>query len=160
MRSLLWDRRCSCSLAGLLKAFVQPSNGHRCVLSSEGYLEDVSERGVAGVSSSGPSCSSSSLSSSVSNPDETSEISYSAPVCYIRRRQARPMEASSPGVCFANFEGFLTASLAAFRLTAMFETNFERKQISSQSFRQISLIEVAFDSNRNFLQTLTVLNRA
>lgn len=76
IRSLLWDRKCSCSLAGRLNAFVQPSNGHRCVFNSDGYFEDVREKGVAGVSSSGPS-SSSYLSSSLSNFDEVSEITYS-----------------------------------------------------------------------------------
>lgn len=51
--SLLWDRRCSCNRAGRLNAFVHPSNGHRWVFSSDGYLADLvddGDRGVAGVS--------------------------------------------------------------------------------------------------------------
>ena len=50
IRSLLWDLICSCSRAGRLKALSQPSNGHRWVLCSDGYRDEVVEKGVAGVS--------------------------------------------------------------------------------------------------------------
>ena len=74
-------------------------------------------------------------------------------VCYIRTRKARPIDASSPGARFANFEGCLTASLPAFRLTVMFKNNFRKKKIEqtiSKPYRQMPSTEVAFHSNGNF----------
>lgn len=107
---------CSCNLAGRLNAFVQPSNGQRCVFSSDGYLDDVTERGVAGVASWW-------ISSMLSASKETSDSSdvKSAKIKsetggYGDEKSFSPSEGSA---CFAIFEGFPVASLVAFRLKGM-----------------------------------------